>query len=33
MEPLDQSLSIDAHKLNHTAKVINSFHRAVFRNG
>jgi hypothetical protein len=22
MEPLDQSLSIDAHKLNHTAKVI-----------
>ncbi len=25
MEPLDQSLSIDAHKLNHTAKVINKF--------
>lgn len=25
MKPLDQSLSIDAHKLNHTAKVINKF--------
>ncbi len=25
MEPLDQSLSIDAHKPNHTAKVINKF--------